>query len=145
MGNRRLAIACWIGLSASLGGGCGGDSLGRLAISGTVKVDGAPLEKGTISFQPTEGARTSSGAVIAAGNFSVPRDKGLVPGKYRVAINAAAPGTRAAPAPDAAPGDAPPPPKELIPPDWNESSTHTIDVKKEGPFNFPFEIATKGK
>lgn len=115
-------------------------------MSGSVKVDGAPLEKGNISFQPLEGGRTSSGAVISKGNFSIPRDKGLPVGKYRVEVNAASPGGGGkSAAADAAPGDAPPPPKELIPAEWNESSTHTIEVKKEGPFIFPFEIATKRK
>jgi len=126
--------------------GCGGNPLGRYAISGSVNVDGAPLEKGNISFQPTESQPTSSGAVVAGGKFSIPRDSGLVAGKYRVVVNAAVPGTagKAIPA-DAQPGDPPPPAKELIPPDWNVSSQHTIEVKREGPFVFPFEIGTKGK
>jgi hypothetical protein len=146
MGNRRIDIACLTLVSTGLWVGCGGNSAGRYAISGAVKADGAPLEKGNISFQPLEGARTSSGAVISGGNFMIPGDKGLPVGKYRVAINAAAPGGsgRAAVA-NVPPGEAPPPPKELIPAEWNESSTHTIEVKKEGPFIFPFEITTKGR
>ena len=133
-------------ISMGLWVGCSGNSSGRCAISGSVKVDGAPLEKGSIGFQPLEGGKTSSGAIISKGNFSIPRDKGLPVGKYRVEVNAAAPGGGGkAAAADAAPGDAPPPPKELIPAEWNESSTHTIEVKKEGPFIFPFEIATKRK
>jgi len=126
--------------------GCSKDPLGRNAISGTVKLDGTPLDKGNISFQPLEGGQTSSGAVISGGNFSILRDKGLPTGKYRVEINAAAPGGAGkAAAADALPGDSPPPPKELIPAEWNEASTHTIEVKKGGPLIFPFEIATKGK
>jgi hypothetical protein len=143
MDSRRIVIACLAGLG--LWAGCSGDSSGRYAISGTVKLDGAPLDKGNISFQPVEGGLTSSGAVISQGEYSIPRDKGLPVGKYRVEINAAGAGGGNPTAADAAPGDAPPPPKELIPAEWNESSTHTIEVKKEGPFVFPFEIATKGK
>src|SRR5207244_576719 len=63
--------------------GCGSDPLGRRAISGTVNVDGAPLEKGQIRFQPIEKQATSEGAVVTGGKFSVPREHGLVPGKYR--------------------------------------------------------------
>jgi hypothetical protein len=111
-----------------------------------VNVDGAALEKGTVSFQPVAGARTSSGAVISGGHFSIRGDKGLPVGKYRIEINAAAAGGGGrAPAASVAPGESRPPPKELIPAEWNESSTHTIEVKKEGPFNFLFEIGTKGK
>ena len=105
----------------------------------------ALLDKGNISFQPVNDGQTSTGAVISGGNFSVPRDKGLPPGMYRVEINAAAGGGGGTADTSTPPGEAPPPPKELIPAEWNESSTHTIEVKKEGPFNFSFEIATKGK
>jgi hypothetical protein len=139
-------IAIWGGAALLLLGGCGGDPLGRYAISGSVSVDGTPLAKGNISFQPTENQPTSSGAVVVGGRFSIPRDSGLVVGKYRVVVNAAVPGTegKAVPA-DAQPGDPPPPAQELIPPEWNVASQHTIEVKREGPFDFPFEIATKSR
>ena len=126
--------------------GCGGDPLGKHAISGSVKVDSAPLAKGNISFQPTDGQPTSSGAVVSDGKFSVPRASGLAVGKYRVVVNAPVPavGGKVATA-DAMPGDPPPPPLERIPPEWNVASQHVIEVKKEGPFVFPFEISTKSK
>jgi len=124
--------------------GCTPNTGGRYAITGTVTLDGSPLEKGNIGFQPLENGRTSSGAVISGGKFTIPADKGLPPGKYRVEIHAAAPGTPP-PDPNAIPGSGPPPPKELVPPEWNEASKQTIEVKKEGPFNFAFDIATKGK
>lgn len=126
--------------------GCGGDPLGRYAISGSVSVDGAPLANGNISFQPTESQPTSSGAVVTGGKFSIPREAGLVAGKYRVVVNAAVPGTEGKViAADAQPGGPPSPAQELIPPDWNTSSQQMIEVKPEGPFEFPFEIATKGR
>lgn len=126
--------------------GCGGGSDGRHAISGTVTVDDAPLAKGNISFQPIEQQPFASGAVVADGKFSIPRNSGLAVGKYRVAVNAAVPGTAGkAVEVDAQPGDPPAPAKEMIPPDWNMASQHTIEVKREGPFVFPFEISTKRK
>src|SRR5262245_61063665 len=94
--------------------GCTQDPLGRHAVSGTVKVDGAPLEKGNISFQPTEGQPTSGGAMVLAGKYSVPRESGLVAGKYRVSINAAVPGSGGVSDEAALPGFPPPAPKELI-------------------------------
>jgi len=145
MGIWRIRCAL-IALAIGPFSGCGGGPAGLYGISGTVKVDGVPLEKGNISFEAMEGQSNSSGAVVSAGNFTIPRDHGLREGKYRVVVNAPTPGTGGAKAAaDAPPGEGPPPPKELIPPDWNESSTHTIEVKKEGPFVFSFEIATKGK
>ena len=103
-------------------------------------LDGAPVQSGSVNFAPTEGQATAGGAVISNGKFSIPRDNGLLPGKYRVAISAAAGGDRPAPA---LPGEAPPPAKELIPPDWNVASKQIVEVKKGGANSFPFEIATK--
>lgn len=122
---------------------CSGDPLGRQAISGTVKVDGQPLAKGDISIQPLEGQATSGGGEIFNGKYSVPRELGLVPGKYRIEIHAPVPGTAGKADENTLPGDPLPPARELIPPDWNKSSTQTIDVRKQGPFEFNFEVSTK--
>src|SRR5205809_5280867 len=144
MGIPRTGCAL-MALTVGLLSGCAGGAAGLYGVSGTVKVDGAPLEKGTISFEAAEGQRTSSGAVISGGNFSIPAAHGLPEGKFRVVVHAPTPGTGGGKAaPDAPPGEGPPPPKELVPPDWNESSNHTIEVKKGGPFVFSFDIATKG-
>jgi hypothetical protein len=126
--------------------GCGGDSLGRHAISGTVSVNGAPLQHGNVGFQPVEkSSPTPGGAVVTDGKYSVARDKGLPTGKYRVVINAPKPGTGADVAKGAMPGETPAPPEELIPPDWNANSEHTIEVTDKGPHVFNFEVNTKGK
>ncbi len=124
-------------------GGCGGDPLGRHAVSGTIKVDGSPLAKGNVAFQPTEGQATSGGAVIQNGKYAVPQAGGLVAGKYRVSIHAPAPGTGGEVDAESLPGDPPRPPRELIPPDWNTASTQTIEVRKQGPFVFDFDVSTK--
>lgn len=121
--------------------GCGGDPLGRQAISGAVTVDGAPLQKGNLSLQPTEQQPTSSGAPIVDGKYTIARDQGLVPGKYRVSINAAVPGTGGEAS--EMPGMPPKPAKEMIPAKWNTESEQSIEVKKEGPFVFDFEVKTK--
>ena len=47
--------------------GCGpGNPLGRKALSGTVTLDGSPLDGGTIEFHPLEGG-VQSGGLIHAG------------------------------------------------------------------------------
>jgi len=125
-----------------LTGGCSKNTDGRQAISGTVTVDGTPVPAGSISFQPTEGQATSSGAMISNGKFNIPADDGLLAGKYRIAISAPMPGSEPANA-QALPGDAPPLAKDMIPPDWNTSSKQFVEVKKTGSNTFPFEISTK--
>src|SRR6185437_3756250 len=113
---RRIRCAL-MSAAVVLFSGCGGGAAGLYGISGTVKVDGAPLEKGNISFEATESQPTSSGAVISGGNFTIPREHGLPEGKYRVVVNAPTPGTGGGKAAaDTPPGEGPPPPKELIPP-----------------------------
>lgn len=137
--SRTLLLAA----AALLCSACSGDPLGRHAISGNVKVDGQPLPKGNINFWPIDGQATSGGGEIVDGKFSVPKASGLVNGKYRVVVNAAIPGSAGQPDPNALPGDIPPPPKELIPPEWNSASTQTIEVQPKGPFVFEFDVSTK--
>jgi hypothetical protein len=144
MGAVRFAAWTFCLLGLVVFGGCGGGPADLHAISGTVTVDGAPLEQGNIAFEPMESQRTGSGAVVSAGKFSVPRERGLPEGKFRVVVNAPVPGTGGKAA-SGLPGEATTPPTELIPKEWNEASTHSIEVKKQGPFVFPIEIATKGK
>src|SRR6476660_8045200 len=61
----------------------------RLGISGTVSVNGQPLEAGDISFAPVapQGGPTA-GAPIARGRYRVPAEQGLLPGEYKVQIHA---------------------------------------------------------
>lgn len=67
--------------------GCSGD--GRVAVSGSVTVDGEPLPSGSISFRPVDPRQANtSGAAILDGRFRIPSDKGLFPGEYEVRISA---------------------------------------------------------
>jgi hypothetical protein len=47
--------------------GCGGEPVA----SGTVKVDGQPLEEGNISFFPVDGKSTTAGGPIKGGQYTV--------------------------------------------------------------------------
>src|SRR5438128_2560079 len=135
-----LSAMAWAWLTLICG--CGSDPLGRHAISGAVTVNGAPLEKGNVGFQPVEKGTTSGGAAISGGKYSVPRDKGLPAGKYRVSISAPAPGTGTEAQKNVAPGEPLPVPQELIPAEWNVNSEHTIEVTDKGPFVFDFDVKT---
>jgi hypothetical protein len=81
----RLLIAAWVVLIIS---GCGPKST-RLGVEGRVTFDGAPVPEGKISFIPLPGTSSpTAGATIKDGDFKVPRDKGVRPGKFRVEIRA---------------------------------------------------------
>ena len=75
-----------IGLLSLLGCGPRND---RLAISGTVKLNGSPLDGGSIAFTSLGGEKMlASGAVVQNGQYIIPQEKGLRPGTYHVEINA---------------------------------------------------------
>jgi hypothetical protein len=70
--------------------GCGkkdytGDQ--RFPLSGSVTVDGAPMQYGVISFLPQDKTGRVSGGPIRDGAYSVPEAKGANAGKYRVEIH----------------------------------------------------------
>ena len=142
---KQIGFVCVAFLLTSFVCGCGGDPLGRHAVSGSIKVDGAPLGDGTIRFEPIGGSTTGGGAAVKDGKYSLEAATGLADGKYRVSINAPVPGTGGVAPADAMPGDPIAAPKELIPPSWNMNSQQTIDVKPEGPFEFNFDVDTKKK
>src|SRR5262249_46214306 len=111
--------------------GCS-DFAGRLAVSGTVKLVGGPLEGGTILFLPLDGQGTESGAPIIKGAYTVPRKSGLKPGKYLVRITS---GDGKTPANEeaAAPGGSTNIVSvDRIPEDWNVRSQQQIEVQAKG-------------
>jgi hypothetical protein len=62
---------------------------GRMALSGTISLDGKPLEAGAISFRPApDNDGNSSGGQIESGEFRLSADRGLKPGKYLVTVQA---------------------------------------------------------
>jgi len=85
----RIAALLAFGMTAVVG--CGDDTglSKRYPVSGTVKYKGAPVEKGTISFTPTDaGGRPATGQ-IDKGSYSLttlnPGD-GAMAGKYKVTV-----------------------------------------------------------
>jgi len=137
---------CLLVAGLAISGCGGGDNLPRERIAGTVTLDGTPLADGNISFMPVDPATTSTdvGAIIARGAFDVPRDKGPVPGKYRVSISSteetAAKAGKQAPQPGD--GDAPLI-RERIPAKYNSQTTLTAEVTKGGKNAFEFLLSSK--
>ena len=73
-------VAIWVGLLAVAG--CGGLGYPVSTVEGTITVDGAPIEAGTVSFSPLESNTGQAiSAQIHAGKYrseKVPRGKSLV-------------------------------------------------------------------
>jgi len=93
-GGRAYALALVV-LSGLMGAGCSSDY--QLApVSGTVTVDGKPLENVAVSFVPDTSQATpgpgSSGVTDAQGRFTLKtvagdRDRGALVGKHRVRLH----------------------------------------------------------
>lgn len=67
--------------------GCGGDSA-RVALSGSVSLDGAPVARGSIRFTPSTGTSGNAAlGTISEGKFAIPSATGIVPGLYDVVVS----------------------------------------------------------
>src|SRR5712692_7793236 len=66
---------------------CSSSYKGRMEVSGTVTLEGSPLKQGMVRFVPLDKQDTESGSPITDGEYKVPQDKGLKPGKYLVQIS----------------------------------------------------------
>jgi hypothetical protein len=134
-------VGCLVVLAAAVGlTGCGGGT-NKKAVSGTVTWKSKPLETGMIRFLPAEaGGQTETGAVITDGKFDIPKEHGLLPGKYKVSISSPDPKSGQGP-PDAAPGDRGGyPAKERIAEKYNAQTTLTAEVTADGKNQFEFQV-----
>ena len=126
-----ILMLVWVALCL---GGCGGND-GRVKVTGTVSVDGQPLKSGSISFQPVAGnAAPSSGGGVIGGQFDLPADRGLMPGKYQVTIAAFRSTGRMFPGPVASP--------ESVPIKFNEADKLEATIVAGGKNHFEFQLTT---
>ena len=130
-----VAVFCF-GLVVSVG--CSPDTGGRLGFSGTVTFRGAPLQKGVVEFTSADRTR-QSGSGIAKGAFAVPATRGLPPGTYTVRVTAVQEAA-AAPAGPPGPESMQQTATDMIPPEYNERSTLTAEIKQGSPNQFSFEL-----
>ena len=144
--NWRTSPPSMLGVAALLlASGCsgGGDGLPREAVSGVVTLDGKPLARGMIQFRPADsgaapGPSVGGGSVVEDGRFSIPRESGLVPGSYKVSINASSddPSTPTKGRVVRKAGLA----KELIPPKYNSNTELAVDVKEGNARDLKFDL-----
>jgi hypothetical protein len=140
---RLVLVAAGLTVSGCWGSG---DDAPREPVSGTVTLDGKPLATGAIRFSPSgvspSGFVVAGGDTIKNGRFSISREMGLVPGTYRVTINAPfAPAERSRAG--NAPGRYAQVAKEIIPFKYNAQSTLTTDVPKGGLSDLKFDLKSK--
>lgn len=130
-------------LAVLLSVGCG-PRTGRLAVSGNVSLDGAPLDRGSILFTSVGGEKlVSSGAMIQDGVYNIRQEKGLLAGTYHVELNS--PDTTATPAMDRGTPDGRgiPVVPDRIPAEYNLNSNKTVEVTADGDNEFDFDVVSK--
>ncbi|MBM3999665.1 MAG: hypothetical protein FJ297_09040 [Planctomycetes bacterium] len=142
---RQHPLAAWCCVAVCLASliGCG-KANPRKEVTGMITLKGEPLDQGVIEFHPLgEGTKelpaTMEGAVIAKGEYKVPVEQGLVPGKYKVIITS---GDGINPS---NPDGMPEPSgnfvsKDRIPPAFNSESKVEVEVTSSGPNRFNFDV-----
>lgn len=121
---------CWgflpliVSLAAGIAG-CADQGPKRIAVTGTVKLDGKPVERGSISFIPPTGSEIpSTSAEIKAGEYVLPAEAGPAIGKYRVEVRWSRPTGKKIPVGSPAPpGTMMDEVREAIPAKYNTQST----------------------
>lgn len=101
--------------------GCG-DGLKLVHVSGTVTLDGSPLQGARVEFQP-QGSRPSWGVTDSQGHYSLrytPEKLGAVPGEHAVSITTAV-----------STDDDSRPSKELLPARYNVKSSLKATVDSD--------------
>lgn len=115
-----LALVCW---------GCGKSDLA--SVSGTVTLDGAPLEGAEINFMPVGGGGVSFAETDGEGRYTLTHSdgsRGAVVGQHRVSINKERePSGVPAGSGGKRPEDHAPP--GLLPPKYNDKTELTAEVK----------------
>jgi hypothetical protein len=109
--------------------GCGSGKSNRGAVSGTVRLDGKPIERGSILFTPIEGAHGAvAGGEIENGRYQLPALRGPAIGLNRVEIRAMRKTGKMAPKAFGRPGETVPEQVEAIPPQFNSKSKLKLKI-----------------
>jgi hypothetical protein len=138
--SRSLLRCAFLSLGAALLAGCSDPYGGRMAVSGAVKLVGEPVKDGSITFVPLDGQDTQSGAGIVNGQYQVPREHGLKPGKYLVRLSSGDGKTPDREEDIAGPSSTNIVSVDRIPPEWNTDSKQQVEVKSSASNQFDFDI-----
>ena len=109
----------------------------RIAVTGTVTLDGRLLQNAVVIFVPAanDGGQRKSGAEIVAGKYEIGEADGLVPGGYRVEISPyVGPQATASQVATQTPA---------IPPRYNRKSELTATVLAQGHQTINFTLSSR--
>lgn len=127
--------------------GCGrSDRLPTARVTGTVTLDGKPLQSGSVIFEPVDGRRLAKGSIRSDGSFvlgTYRQGDGAVPGRHRVAVIAIG----ELPADSRRDPLNPPSGPSLIPVFYSDSSKSglTFEVKPDGPNVYNAALSSSAK
>jgi hypothetical protein len=108
--------------------GCSGSD--KAEVSGTVKVNGEPIQEGAITFIPVEGTvGPGTGAAIRDGSYHVPQSMGATVGKNRVELRAFRNTGKKVQDPTGKPGVLTDERVLVFPPEYNDRSTLVREIK----------------
>jgi hypothetical protein len=134
----RVILCAAVALAAA---GCGN---GLVAVAGTVTLDGKPVDEGSVSFQPADGAGPSGGGTVKDGRFELAT--GLKPGAYKVAVRAGLKTGRKIPTGPPLPAGSTVDELVSYPPPGRNPEPTTVEVKAGGaPLVFDLKSDPAGK
>ena len=135
----RLVVLVSLCFVAGCGRGYSGDR--RYPLSGTVRVDGQPIDAGVISFIPADNDRQRvSGGPITDGVYSVEEASGANAGKYRVEVRWYKKTGRLVP--DPLTGDMVGERKEGLPKRYHKESELAVEISP-GRTTFDFDLKSR--
>ena len=121
--------------------GCGG-ATGRASVSGTITLDGEPVENGAITFVAVTGPEGPTGANIVDGYYRIRKSQGPVPGRFRVEIRWPKPTGKKIPVMDGIPDSGMRDElAEAIPAKYNKESVLEVEIQK-GKNKHDFELTS---
>jgi hypothetical protein len=84
----RLVLLVLLTTTIQVGCGSKVTELPRIAVTGSVSLNSAPFESGSLLMIPAGGQNApSASAVIADGQYSIERDSGPIAGRYQVTVS----------------------------------------------------------
>lgn len=106
--------------------GCGGPY--DASVTGVVKLDGSPLSRGTVTFNPTSQGAQAYGRINGDGSYVIHtgREEGISSGDYRVTIV-----SREAPSAEGRDGGPPPMGKSITPTWYRNPNTSGLEYTVE--------------
>ena len=135
----KKCVCLWaMSLVLLISAGC--NSKYESTVSGTVRLDGNPVDHGNIAFEPRDGGKMATSVIGVGGHYELRSnsDTGLEPGEYRVKVFV----REVVPMPEG--GGLPMPGKLLIPEKYTGASTSGLQYAvKPGSNEIDIELSSE--